>query len=119
MTKKEALTKMWNHLLSLQKGFAFSHQKKRVRFENGEYCYLDLEMYNIEIHALVLINVRTGRPKTAELMQMQRLVDYYNRREKYPHETPSIGLVVNNTKDETFISFIGVTEEQKSIGRYA
>ena len=113
--KADILTKLWRHLLSLKKGFAFSRQKKRVVLDNGEVCFLDLEMYNIEIRSLVLINVRTGRPKTAELTQMQRLVDYYNAHESYPHENPTIGIVINNTKDECFISFVGVTDEQKKL----
>jgi hypothetical protein len=113
--KKEILTKLWQHLLSLEKGFAFSSQKKRVVFENGDFCYLDLELYNIEIRSLVLINVRAGYPKEAEVMQMQRLVDYYNKHEKYPHENPAIGIVINKTENACYIAYIGVTDEQKML----
>jgi len=113
--KHEVLTKLWQHLLSLQKGFAFSRQKKRIRFENGEFCYLDLEMYNMELRSLVLINVRDGLPKDADIVQMQRLVEYYNRRERYSHENPTIGIVVHKTKSDCCISYIGVTDDQRQL----
>ncbi|MDR3318670.1 MAG: DUF1016 domain-containing protein [Clostridiales bacterium] len=113
--KNEVLTKLWQHLLSLQKGFAFSGQKKRIVFENGECRYVDLEMYNIEIHSVVLINIRTGLPNAAETEQMQRLVDYYDKCERYPHENPAIGIVINKTKNDCYISYIGVTDKQKQL----
>ena len=113
--KKETLTKLWQYLLSLQKGFAYSGQKKRIVFENGEFCYLDLEFFHLEIRSLVIINLRSGRPKPQQLMQMQRLVDYYNKREKYSHENPTIGIVINKTKTACYVSYVGVTAEQEQI----
>lgn len=86
MTKYGLLTSLWEHLLSLQKGFAFSRQKKRVVFDNGEYCFLDLEMYHIPIHSLLLVNVHSGKPMQAQLMQIQRIVEYYNEKEKRDYE---------------------------------
>jgi hypothetical protein len=117
--KKEILTKLWQHLLSLGKGFAFSSQKKRVVFENGDFCYLDLEMYNIEIRSLVLINVRTGQPKDNDIMQMRRMVDYYNKHENYPHENPAIGIVINKTENACYVAYIGVTDEQKTLAEHS
>ena len=115
MKKTEVLTELWQHLLSLQKGFAFSKQKKRVRFDNGESCYLDLEMYHVPIHSLVLVNVYNGRPAQTQIMQMQRLVEHYNQKEKHDYEGSAIGVVINKTKTECWVSYVGVTDEQKRI----
>ncbi|GHV00101.1 hypothetical protein FACS1894211_06730 [Clostridia bacterium] len=118
-TKHEILTKLWEHLLSLQKGFAFSRQKKRVTFADGDFCFLDLEMYHIELRSVVLINVRAGDPKAADIEQMQRLVEHYNKREVYPNENPTIGIVINKMKNACHITYIGATEEQKQIAASA
>ena len=55
MNKKELLSKVWQHLLSIKKGFAFTNQSKRVYINSRNFCNLDLEMYNIDLKCIILI----------------------------------------------------------------
>jgi uncharacterized Fe-S center protein len=113
MNKKELLSKLWQHLLDLNKGFAFSYQSKRIYTSIRNFLNLDLEMYNVKLKGMVLINVHTGKLKSDDLIKMQKLVDHYNNEFKYTHENPTIGIIINHSKNGYHVTYVGVPDLQK------
>ena len=115
MNKKELLSKVWQHLLSIKKGFAFTNQSKRIYINSRNFCNLDLEMYNIDLKCIILINLHTGELKSEELTKMQKLVEHYNRNVAYSHENPTIGILINNYRNRCYVTYVGVPDLQKKV----
>ena len=114
MTKKELATQLWQYLLSLEKGFAFASQNKRVVLDNGDVRHVDLEMYNRELQSTVLIKLYKGEPETAEMKESERLVAYYNTKASGAGDIPAVGLVINISLRNWYTRFIGLTGEQQA-----
>jgi hypothetical protein len=110
--KKEMLTKLWQHLLSLDSGFCLRGQKRRINLENGDVRCVDLEMYNRKIHSTVLIKVSPGASKDADLQEMQRMVEYYN---KSKSDLPAVGIIINTLAAGWCASYVGIDEHKEFI----
>ena len=121
-TETELEQKLIDHLqqflIELGKGFGFFGRQVRFTFEEESF-FVDLVMYNRLLRCFVLIDLKIGRLKHADIGQMQTYVNYYDRKVKLPDENPTIGIVLCKDKKEALVEMM-LPEDNNQIfaGRY-
>jgi hypothetical protein len=71
-------------------------------------------MYNRLLRCFVLIDLKIGRLKHADIGQMQTYVNYYDRKVKMPDENPTIGIVLCKDKKDALVEMM-LPEENNQI----
>lgn len=100
-------------LLEMGKGFSFVARQKRFLVEDDEY-FIDLVFYNRLLRCFVLIDLKTGKLSHQDIGQMQMYVNYYDRHEKLPDESHTIGILLCTSKNDTAVS-LALPEDNKTI----
>ena len=100
-------------LLEMGKGFSFVTRQKRFSVEDDEY-FIDLVFYNRLLRCFVLIDLKTGKLSHQDIGQMQMYVNYYDRHEKLPDESPTIGILLCTSKNDTAVK-LALPEDNKTI----
>ena len=86
-------------LLELGNGFAFVARQKRVLLEDDEF-FADLVFYNRLLRCFVVIEIKTHKLTHEDLGQLQMYVNYYDRYEKLPEESPTVGILLCTAKND-------------------
>ncbi len=87
---------------------------------DGQYHSVDLELYNRDIPATVLCDLKLGPFKDAYVGQMNKYVSYYRERvPRHEWEKPTIGLIVCESagRDEVRYALAGL-EERVFVAEY-
>lgn len=100
-------------LLEMGKGFSFVARQKRFLVEDDEY-FIDLVFYNRLLRCFVLIDLKTGKLTHQDIGQMQMYVNYFDRHEKLPDESPTIGILLCTNKNDTAVK-LALPENNKTI----
>ena len=96
------ISKMQQFLLELGKGFLFEARQKRFTFDE-EHFYVDLVFYNRLLRCYVLIDLKTDKLTHQDLGQMQMYVNYYDRFVKQDFESPTIGILLCESKKDALV----------------
>ncbi len=86
-------------LLELGNGFTFVARQKRILLEDDEF-FADLIFYNRLLRCFVVIEIKTHKLTHEDLGQLQMYVNYYDRYEKLPDESPTVGILLCTAKND-------------------
>ena len=89
-------------LLELGNGFSFIARQKRLLIEDDEY-FADLVFYNRLLRCFVVIELKTDKLTHQDLGQLQMYVNYFDRVEKNPDESPTIGILLCTAKNDEMV----------------
>jgi len=107
------ITHLQEFLLELGNGFSFVARQKRILIEDDEF-FVDLVFYNRLLRCFVIIEIKTHKLTHESLGQLQMYVNYYDRYEKLPEESPTVGILLCTEKNELMVK-ISLPEENKII----
>jgi len=93
------ITHLQAFLLELGNGFTFVARQKRLLIEDDEF-FADLVFYNRLLRCFVVIELKTDKMSHRDLGQLQMYVNYYDRHEKLPNETPTIGILLCPSRNQ-------------------
>ena len=89
-------------LLELGNGFSFVARQKRILLEDDEF-FADLIFYNRLLRCFVVIEIKTHKLTHEDLGQLQMYVNYYDRYEKLPDESPTVGILLCTAKNDLLV----------------
>ncbi len=107
------ITHLQDFLLELGNGFSFVARQKRIHLEGDEF-FVDLVFYNRLLQCFVIIEIKTHKLTHQDIGQLQMYVNYYDRKEKLPHENPTIGILLCADKNDAVVKFT-LPEGEKQI----
>jgi predicted nuclease of restriction endonuclease-like (RecB) superfamily len=107
------ITHMQEFLLELGNGFSFIARQKRLLLEDDEF-FADLVFYNRLLRCFVIIEIKTHKLTHEDLGQLQMYVNYYDRFEKLPEESPTVGILLCVAKND-LLAKISLPEDNKTI----
>lgn len=107
------ITHLQNFLLELGNGFTFVARQKRILIEDDEF-FVDLVFYNRLLRCFVVIELKTDKLTHQDLGQLQMYVNYFDRVEKNPDESPTIGILLCTAKNDTVVK-MSLPEDNSSI----
>ncbi|GBU08424.1 DUF1016 domain-containing protein [Bacteroidales bacterium] len=107
------ITNLQAFLLELGNGFSFVARQKRILLEDDEFL-VDLVFYNRLLRCFVILEIKTHKITHEDIGQLQMYVNYYDRNEKLPEESPSIGVLLCAEKNNTLVRY-SLPEENKTI----
>jgi len=107
------ITHLQEFLLELGNGFMFVARQKRILLEDDEF-FVDLVLYNRLLRCFVIIEIKTHKLKHEDLGQLQMYVNYYDRFEKLPDESPTVGILLCTAKNDLLVK-ITLPEENTNI----
>jgi len=87
------LREIESFLLELGVGFAFVERQKRITLDGDDY-YLDLLFYHRLLRRLVVIELKIGDFKAADVGQMELYLRWLDRHERQKGEEKPIGLIL-------------------------
>jgi len=87
------LREIESFLLELGTGFAFVERQKRITLDGDDY-YLDLLFYHRRLRRLVVIELKIGDFKPADVGQMELYLRWLDRYERQKGEERPIGLIL-------------------------
>jgi predicted nuclease of restriction endonuclease-like (RecB) superfamily len=115
--EKELETALIEHLqhflLELGNGFSFVARQKRLLIEDDEF-FADLVFYNRLLRCFVVIEIKTQKITHQHLGQLQMYVNYYDRYEKLPDETPTVGILLCAAKNNEMVK-LALPQDNKTI----
>jgi len=86
-------------LLELGNGFTFVARQKRILLNDDEFI-VDLVFYNRLLHCFVVVEIKTHKLTHEDLGQLQMYVNYFDRYEKLPEESPTVGILLCTDKND-------------------
>jgi len=107
------ITHLQEFLLELGNGFSFVARQKRILIEDDEF-FVDLVFYNRLLRCFVIIEIKTHKLTHESLGQLQMYVNYYDRYEKLPDESPTVGILLCTEKNELMVK-ISLPKDNKNI----
>ena len=111
--ERAIISHLTDFLLEMGKGFSFVARQKRILLEDDEF-FVDLVLYNRLLRCHVVIELKTGKLTHQDLGQLQMYVNYYDRNEKLPNESPTIGILLCTAKNDTVVKMT-LPESNKTI----
>ena len=87
------ISKLEDFLKELGKGFLFVGRQYRITFEEDHY-YIDLVFYHRILRCFILIDLKIGELKHADIGQMQMYVNYFDDEIKEIAENKTIGIIL-------------------------
>lgn len=107
------ITHLQEFLLELGNGFSFVARQRRILLEDDEF-FADLVLYNRLLRCFAVIEIKTHKLTHEDLGQLQMYVNYYDRYEKLPDETPTIGILLCTAKND-LLAKITLPEDNTNI----
>lgn len=98
------ITHIQEFLLELGNGFTFVSRQRRILLEDDEF-YIDLVFYNRLLRCFVLFELKRGKLTHQDLGQLQMYVNYFDREEKLPDESPTVGVLLCADKNDAVVRF--------------
>ncbi len=96
--EKALVRQIEDFLLELGRGFMFVGTQQRVTLNNIHY-YVDMVFYNKELHAYVLIELKTIKLMPEAVGQLNMYLNYYASEVNEPGDNPPIGIILCTDKD--------------------
>lgn len=111
------LREIESFLLELGSGFAFIERQKRVTLD-GEDFYMDLLFYHRPLRRLVVIELKIGDFKPADLGQMQLYLSWLDRHERRPGEEKPLGLILCAGKKSERVEYLDLGRDGIHVAEY-
>jgi len=96
--EKALVRQIENFMLELGRGFMFVGTQQRVTLNNTHY-YVDMVFYNKELHAYILIELKTVKLMPEAVGQLNMYLNYYAAEVNEPGDNPPIGIILCTDKD--------------------
>jgi len=96
--EKALVQQIENFLSELGRGFMFVGTQQRVTLNNTHY-YVDMVFYNKELHAYVLIELKTSKLMPEAVGQLNMYLNYYASEVNEAGDNPPIGIILCTDKD--------------------
>lgn len=96
--EKALVRQIEDFLLELGRGFMFVGIQQRVTLNNTHY-YVDMVFYNKELHAYVLIELKTTKLMPEAVGQLNMYLNYYANEVNEPDDNPPVGIILCTDKD--------------------
>lgn len=96
--EKALIRQIEDFMLELGRGFMFVGTQQRVTLNNTHY-YVDMVFYNKELHAYVLIELKTVKLMPEAVGQLNMYLNYYSSEVNEPGDNPPIGIILCTDKD--------------------
>ncbi len=96
--EKALVRQIEDFMLELGRGFMFVGTQQRVTLNNTQY-YVDMVFYNKELHAYVLIELKTVKLMPEAVGQLNMYLNYYAAEVNEPEDNPPIGIILCTDKD--------------------
>jgi predicted nuclease of restriction endonuclease-like (RecB) superfamily len=87
------LREIESFLLELGTGFAFVERQKRITLDGDDY-YMDLLFYHRRLHRLVVIELKIGDFKPADVGQMELYLRWLDHHERQKGEERPLGIIL-------------------------
>jgi len=104
-------------LLELGSGFAFLERQKRITLDGDDY-YLDLLFYHRQLRRLVVIELKIGDFKPADMGQMELYLRWLDRYERREGEEKPIGLILCAGKKAETVQVLGLDRRGIHVAEY-
>ena len=119
--EEQLVNHVTNYLLEMGTGFAFVARQKHFQIGKKDF-YADLILYNIKLHAFVVIELKATPFKPEYAGQLNFYINVVNDKMKGEHDNNTIGLLLCRGKDEIMAQYslegynqpIGVSDYQLS-----
>lgn len=95
--EKALVKQIEDFLLELGRGFMFVGTQQRVTLNNTNY-YVDMVFYNKELHAYVLIELKTAKLMPEAVGQINMYLNYYSAEINEEGDNPPIGIILCTDK---------------------
>ena len=96
--EKALVRQIEDFLLELGRGFMFVGTQQRVMLNNTHY-YVDMVFYNKELHAYVLIELKTAKLMPEAVGQLNMYLNYYATEVNEEGDNPPIGIILCTDKN--------------------
>lgn len=96
--EKALVRQIEDFMLELGRGFMFVGTQQRVTLNNTHY-YVDMVFYNKELHAYVLIELKTEKLMLEAVGQLNMYLNYYAAEVNERGDNPPIGIILCTDKD--------------------
>lgn len=96
--EKALVRQIEDFMLELGRGFMFVGTQQRVTLNNTHY-YVDMVFYNKELHAYILIELKTVKLMPEAVGQLNMYLNYYAAEVNEPGDNPPIGIILCTDKD--------------------
>jgi predicted nuclease of restriction endonuclease-like (RecB) superfamily len=119
--EEQLVNHVTRYLLEMGTGFAFVARQKHFQIGNKDF-YADLILYNIKLHAYVVVELKATPFKPEYAGQLNFYINVVNDKLKGEHDNKTIGLLLCRGKDEIMAQYalegynqpIGVSDYQLS-----
>jgi predicted nuclease of restriction endonuclease-like (RecB) superfamily len=111
------LRELESFLLELGAGFAFVERQKRITLD-GEDFYMDLLFFHRRLHRLVVVELKLGDFKPADLGQIQLYLNWLNRHERQPGEEKPLGLILCAGKKAERVEYLDLDRDGVHLAEY-
>lgn len=102
--QKGLIKQMKNFILELGKDFIFIDEEYKVQVGNSDF-YIDLVFYHRGLQCLVAFELKADTFKPEHLGQLNFYLEALDRKERKPHENPSIGILLCKDKQNEVVEF--------------
>ena len=119
--ERQLVSHITKYLLEMGSGFAFVAQQKHFEVGNSDF-YADLILYNIQLHAYVVIELKATPFKPEYMGQLNFYINVVDDTLRGEHDNKAIGLLLCNGGDKVVAQYalsgydqpIGVSDYQLS-----
>lgn len=111
------LREIESFLLELGAGFAFLERQKRITLDGDDY-YLDLLFYHRQLRRLVVIDLKIGDFKPADMGQMELYLRWLERYERGEGEERPIGLILCAGKKAETVELLNLDRSGIRVAEY-
>ena len=119
--ERQLVSHITKYLLEMGNGFAFVAQQKHFEVGNSDF-YADLILYNIQLHAYVVIELKATPFKPEYMGQLNFYINVVDNTLRGEHDNKTIGLLLCNGGDKVVAQYalsgydqpIGVSDYQLS-----
>ena len=102
--ESEIVNNIRKFIMSLGKDFSFIGNQYRLIVEEQEY-FIDLLFYNRQLQSLIAIELKRGDFKPEYMGKMNFYLSALDDLVKFPHENPSIGIILCKTKKKRIVEY--------------
>jgi hypothetical protein len=116
---EEALIRhLEDFLLELGAGFSFVGRQKTIHIGNQRFR-VDLVLYHMGLHCLVLIDLKVGAFSHADAGQMNLYLNYFRDKMATPTDNPPVGIIMCTDKDDAVVKYaLGGIQNRIFASRY-
>ncbi len=104
-------------LLELGAGFAFIERQKRITLDGDDY-YIDLLFYHRRLRRLIVVELKIGEFKPADLGQVELYLRWLDRHERQPDEESPLGVILCAGKKKETIEILDLGKSGIHVAEY-